>query len=86
VLNEVPQSYSHQGNPKLDQTRYITKIHYQEYVDLEVIRLLSRIYGFCEGHVIIVATLALGSRLKQGFARLQAKRKVESPTTYSWEC
>ncbi len=25
VLDEVPQSYSHQGNPKLDQTRYTTK-------------------------------------------------------------
>ncbi len=22
VLDEVPQSYSHQGNPKLDQTMY----------------------------------------------------------------
>jgi hypothetical protein len=25
VLDEVPQSYSHQGNPKLDQIRYTTK-------------------------------------------------------------
>jgi hypothetical protein len=26
VLDEVPQSYSHQGNLKLDQIRYITEI------------------------------------------------------------
>jgi hypothetical protein len=25
VLDEVPQSYSHQGNPKLHQTKYITE-------------------------------------------------------------
>jgi hypothetical protein len=33
-----------------------------------------------------VATLTLGSRLKQGFARLWAKREAGSHTTYSWEC
>jgi len=33
-----------------------------------------------------VATLALGSRPMQGFARLRAKREVESRTTYSREC
>ncbi len=86
MLDEVRQSYSRQGNPKLDQIRYITKIHDQEYVDLEVVRLLSKIYGFCEGHVIIVVTLALGLRPRQRFTRLRAKRKVESPTTYSREC
>jgi len=25
VLDEVPQSYSHQGNPKLDQTKHTTE-------------------------------------------------------------
>jgi hypothetical protein len=34
----------------------------------------------------IVVTLALGSRLRQGFARLWAKREAESHTTYSQEC
>ncbi len=33
-----------------------------------------------------VATLALGSRPKQRFARLQAKKEVENHTTYSREC
>ncbi len=36
--------------------------------------------------VTIVATLALGSWPKQGFARLQAKREAVSRTTYSREC
>ncbi len=36
--------------------------------------------------MIIVATLALGSRPRQGFARLRAKREAKSPTTYSQEC
>jgi hypothetical protein len=34
----------------------------------------------------IVVTLALGSRPRQGFTRLQAKREAESCTTYSREC
>jgi hypothetical protein len=32
----------------LDQLRYITKIRDHEYVDSEMIRLLSRVYAFCE--------------------------------------
>jgi len=35
---------------------------------------------------IVVATLALGSRPRQGFTRLQAKREVGSHTKYSREC
>jgi hypothetical protein len=55
VLDEVPQSYSHQGNPKLDQIRYIAKKRDHEYVDSEVVRLLSKVYAFYEeeGHVIM---------------------------------
>ncbi len=48
VLDEIPQSYSHQGNPKLDQTRHIAKTQDYEYVDLETIMLLLRNYAFCE--------------------------------------
>ncbi|CAM6003369.1 unnamed protein product [Sphagnum balticum] len=33
-----------------------------------------------------VATLALGSRPKQGFARLRPKKEVGNHTTYSREC
>jgi hypothetical protein len=36
--------------------------------------------------IYFVTTLALGSRAKQLFARLQTKREVGSHTTYSWEC
>jgi len=36
--------------------------------------------------VLVVATLALGSWPKQGFARLRAKKEVGSRTTYSQEC
>jgi len=54
VLDEVPYSYSHQGNLKLDQTRYIAKTRDHEYVDLKMVRLLSRVYVFYEkGHAIM---------------------------------
>ncbi len=55
VLYEIPQSYSHQGNSELDQTRYIVKTHDHEYVDLEMVTLLSRVCAFNEeeGHVIM---------------------------------
>ncbi len=48
VLDEVPQSYSHQGNPKLDQTRYIAETRDHGSMYLEVARLLSIVYAFCE--------------------------------------
>jgi hypothetical protein len=48
VLDEVLKSYSHQGNLELDQTRYIAQTRDHEYVYLEMIRLLSRVYAFCE--------------------------------------
>jgi hypothetical protein len=39
----------------LDQTRHIAKTWDHEYVDLEMVKLLSRIYAFCEeeGHAIM---------------------------------
>ncbi len=54
-MDELAQSYSHQGNPKLDQTRYIVEKRNHEYVDLEVVRLLSKVYAFYEeeGHAIM---------------------------------
>ncbi len=54
VLDEGPQSYSHQGNRELDQTKYIVKTQDREFVDSKVPKLLSRVYAFCEeGHVIM---------------------------------
>ena len=55
MLDEVPQSYSHQGNPKLDQTRYTIETRDHKYEDTEVAVLFSRIYAFCkeEGHAIM---------------------------------
>jgi hypothetical protein len=55
ALDEVPQSNSHQGNPKLDQTRYIAKTRDHESMDSEMIKLLSRVCVFCEeeGHAIM---------------------------------
>jgi hypothetical protein len=55
VLDEIPQPYSHQGNPKLDQTRYIIEIRDDEYVDSEIVKLLSRVCALYEekGHVIM---------------------------------
>ncbi len=48
MLEEVPHSYEHQGNPKLDQTMYIIETRNHKYVDLEVAKILSRVYAFCE--------------------------------------
>jgi hypothetical protein len=48
VLDEVSQSYSHQGNPKLDQIKYTTEIRDHESVNLEMVRLLPRVYAFYE--------------------------------------
>ncbi len=55
VLDEVPHSYSHQGNLELDQIKYIAETRDHEYVDSEVVKLFSRVYAFCEeeGHVIM---------------------------------
>ncbi len=55
ALDEVPRSYSHQRNPKLDQTRYIAKTRDHEFVDSEMIMLLSKVYIFSEeeGHAIM---------------------------------
>jgi hypothetical protein len=55
ALDEVPHSYSHQGNPELDQTKYTAKTRDHELVDLKVIKLLSKVCAFCEGegHVIM---------------------------------
>ncbi len=55
MLVEVPQSYSHQRNLEFDQTRYIIKAHDHEYVDLEMVILLSWVCAICEekGHAIM---------------------------------
>ncbi len=55
ALDEVPQSYSHQRNPELDQTRHTTETHDHESMDSEMIRLLLKVYAFCEeqGHAIM---------------------------------
>ncbi len=36
VSDEVPQSYLHQRNPELDQTRYTIETKDREYVDLDI--------------------------------------------------
>jgi len=33
-----------------------------------------------------IATLTLGSRLKQGFVKVRAKTKFKSHISFSWEC
>jgi hypothetical protein len=55
VLDELPQSYSHQGNLDLDQTRYTTETHDHEFVDSKMVGLLSKVCAFCEekGHAIM---------------------------------
>ncbi len=55
MLDEVPQSYSHQGNLELNQTRYTAETRDHESVNSEVTRLFPKICAFCEeeGHVIM---------------------------------
>ncbi len=55
MLDEVPQSYSHQKNLELDQTRYIAETRDHEFVDSETTILLLKVCAFCEeeGHVIM---------------------------------
>ncbi len=48
MLDEVPESYSHQGNPKLDRTRYIVKTQDHEFEDFELLKILSKVCAFCE--------------------------------------
>jgi hypothetical protein len=45
-LDETQQSYSHQGNPKLDQTSYTIKTQDHEYVDLEMVSHIT-FKGLC---------------------------------------
>ncbi len=70
VLDEVPQSYSHQGYLELDQTRHIVKTWDHEYVVLKMIMLLSRVYAFCEkkGYVIMDCPF-VPFHIKVGIAR-----------------
>jgi hypothetical protein len=54
VLDEVPQSYSHQRNPKLNQTRYTSETQDHEFVDLEVIKLVQGyVHSIKKGHAIM---------------------------------
>jgi hypothetical protein len=48
VLDEVLQSYSHQGNLELDQTRYTTETRDHLFMDSEVVRLLLIVCVFYE--------------------------------------
>jgi len=55
ALDEVSQSYSHQRNLELDQTRHTFKTWDRESMDSEMIKSLSKVCAFCEeeGHVIM---------------------------------
>jgi hypothetical protein len=55
ALDEIPQSYSHKGNPELDQPKYTTKKWDHGFMDLEMVRVISKVCAFCEEkkHVIM---------------------------------
>ncbi len=55
ALDEVSHSYSHQGNPELNQPRYTIETRDHEYVGLEMIKLFSKVCALCgeEGHTIM---------------------------------
>ncbi len=70
VLDEIPQPYSHQGDPELDQTRYTTEKWDHEFVDSEMVKLLIKVYAFYEeeGHVIM-DSLFVPFHIRAGIAR-----------------
>ncbi len=53
ALDEVLQSYSYQRSMELYQTKHVTETRDHEFVDLKMIKLLSKVCAFYEeGHVI----------------------------------
>ncbi len=70
ALDEILQSYSHQRNLELDQSRCIAKTWDHESVDSEMIMLFSRVCAFCEeeGHVIMDCPFVL-FHIKVGITR-----------------
>jgi hypothetical protein len=46
VFDEIPQSYSHQGNLELDQTKYTSETRDHEFMNLKVVILLSKVCAF----------------------------------------
>ncbi len=54
ALDEISQSYLHQGNTKLDQPRYVAETRVHESTDLKMIKLISKACAFYEeGHVVM---------------------------------
>ncbi len=51
VLDEIPHSYSHQGNLKLDETMYTVETWDHESMDSKVVRLLSKVCAFYEEEI-----------------------------------
>jgi hypothetical protein len=69
VLDEVPQSYSRQRNPKLDQTKYIDETRDHEYMDTETTRLLSKLCAFCEEVHAIMDYPSIPFHIKKGIVK-----------------
>ncbi len=69
MLDEISQSYSHQGNPELDQTRHTTETWDHEYVDLEMVKLFSRVYALYEEGHVIMDCLFVPFHIKIGIAK-----------------
>jgi hypothetical protein len=53
----------------LDQIRYTTKTQDHEYVDLEMVGLLSRVYAFSEEGHAIMECLVVPFHIKVGIAK-----------------
>ncbi len=49
----MPRSYSHKGNPELDQKMYIVETRDHESMDSEMVKLFSKVYAFYEGHAMM---------------------------------
>jgi hypothetical protein len=70
VLDEVPQSYLHQGNLKLGETRYIAKTRDHEFVESEMVKLLSTVCAFYEEEgLVIMDCLFVPFHIREGIAR-----------------
>ncbi len=69
VLDEVPQSYLHQRNLELDQIKYIAETRDHEFVDSDMVRLLSMVYAFYEEGHVIMDCLFVPFHIRTGIAR-----------------
>ncbi len=69
MLDEVPHSNSHKRNLELDQTKCTTETQDHEFMDLEMVKLLSKVCAFCEERHVIMDYPFVPFHIRIGIAR-----------------